>query len=286
VQGAVLGIDWRRRAAENMLGGFFSLDDRDGIIFGSGGPTFPQNLYQIDFDSQDRDFDRDFNVYRDDALPNEGITAGGDSGAPLILDAANNTLSNEDLVIGVLSGGSRFFGPSQPFSSLGTSSFYQPLSLYWQYIVENNPYRYVAAKAGNGNWEDGNHWVTQLDPMYRVINAQGQVVNGLPTSPQLGPDRTDGDFGAICRAFGNAGDLCTDLATGASFSTAATLPAPRWPMACRVRAASCRPISMPSPPRRSASIRVITTSPSARMGPPRSAAMSPSTGSLCGVMPG
>ncbi len=226
VQGAVLGIDWRRRAAENMLGGFFSLDDRDGIIFGPGAPTFPQNLYQIDFDSQDRDFERDFNVYRDDALPNEGITAGGDSGGPLILDAANNTLSNEDLVIGVLSGGSRFFGASQPFSSLGTSSFYQPLSLYWQYITENNPYRYVAAKAGNGNWEDGNHWVTQLDPMYRVINTQGQVVNGLPTSPQLGPDGTDGDFGAICPVFGNPDAVCTNLATGEFGSAPGTLPTP------------------------------------------------------------
>lgn len=226
VQGAVLGIDWRRRAAENLLGGFFSLDDRDNVIIGPNTPTFPQNLYQIDFDSQGRDFERDFNVYRDDALPNEGITAGGDSGAPLILNAANNTLSNEDLVIGVLSGGSRFFGASQPFSSLGTTSFYQPLSLYWQYITENNPYRYVAAKAGNGSWEDGNHWVTQLDPMYRVINAQGQVVNGLPTSPQLGPDGTGGDFGAICRVFGNPDAVCTNLATGEFGAAPGTLPAP------------------------------------------------------------
>jgi V8-like Glu-specific endopeptidase len=69
VQGAVGGIDFRRRAAE---------------------------------------------------LPNEGTTAGGDSGGPLILNAANNTLSDEDLVIGVLSGGSRFFGP-QPFGALGTT---------------------------------------------------------------------------------------------------------------------------------------------------------------------
>ena len=225
VQGAVLGIDWRRRAAENMLGGFFSLDDRDKVIIGPNPPTFPQNLYQLDFDSQDRDFARDFNVYRDDALPNEGITAVGDSGGPLILDAANNALSNEDLVIGVLSGGSRFFGASQPFSSLGTPSFYQPLSLHWQYIIANNPYRYVAAKAGNGNWEDGNHWVTQLDPMYRVINAQGQVVNGLPTTPELGRDGTGGEFGAICPVFGNPGDFCTDLASGESLATTGTLPA-------------------------------------------------------------
>jgi hypothetical protein len=165
-QGAVGGIDFRRRAAENMLGGFISLNDRNAVLFGSG-TGLPQNLYHLDFDSQNRVPVFDINVHRDNALPNEGITAGGDSGGPLILDAANNTLSDEDLVIGVLSGGSRFFG-SQRFSSLGTTSFYQPLSLYWQYIAATNPYRYVGARAGNGNWEDPSRWVTLLDPAYRA----------------------------------------------------------------------------------------------------------------------
>jgi uncharacterized protein YhjY with autotransporter beta-barrel domain len=212
-QGPVEGIDFRRRAAENLLGGFFSLDDQDNVLFGPGPDTFPNNLYQLDFDSQDRVPFTDINVHRDDALPNEGTTAGGDSGGPLILDAANNTLSNEDLVIGVLSGGSRFFG-GQPFSSIGTTSFYQPLSLYWQYIAATNPYRYVGAVAGNGNWEDASRWVTLLDPAYRVINAQGQVVNGLPTTSELGPDGRDGDFGQICVEFEDQGDGCVDTATG------------------------------------------------------------------------
>ena len=212
-EGPVDGIDFRRRAAENLLGGFFSLDDQDNVLFGPGPDTFPNNLYQFDFDSQDRAPVNDFNIHRDDALPNEGTTAGGDSGGPLILDAANNTLSNEDLVIGVLSGGSRFL-PGQPFSSIGTTSFYQPLSLYWQYIVANNPYRYVGAVAGNGNWEDANRWTTLLDPAYRVINAQGQVVNGLPTASEEGPNGTEGDFGAICFEFEGPGDGCVDLATG------------------------------------------------------------------------
>lgn len=213
-QGAAQAIDFRRRAAENMLGGFFSLDDQDDVIFGPGPATFPQNLYQLDFDSQDRSFPRDVNLHRDNALPGEGITAPGDSGGPLILDAANNALTNEDLVIGVLSGGSRLFGASQPFASLGTTSFYQPLSLYWQYIAANNPYRYVGAVAGDGAWEDASRWVTLLDPGYRVINAQGQVVNGLPTTPELGTGGTEGDFGAICFETESPGDGCIDLATG------------------------------------------------------------------------
>jgi uncharacterized protein with beta-barrel porin domain len=223
-QGPVEGIDFRRRSAENLLGGFFSLDDQDNVVFGPGPDTFPQNLYQIDFDSQNRAPFNDINVHRDDALPNEGTTAGGDSGGPLILDAANNTLSNEDLVIGVLSGGSRFFG-AQPFSSTGTTSFYQPLSLYWQYITATNPYRYVGAVAGNGNWEDANRWVTLLDPAYRVINASGQVVNGLPTTPEQGPNGTDGDFGAICVEFESPGDSCFDTATGEFEDTSPAEPA-------------------------------------------------------------
>lgn len=222
-QGPVEGIDFRRRAAENLLGGFFSLDDQDNVLFGPGPDTFPNNLYQLDFDSQDRVPFRDINVHRDDALPNEGTTAGGDSGGPLILDAANNTLSNEDLVIGVLSGGSRFFG-GQPFSSIGTTSFYQPLSLYWQYVTATNPYRYVGTVAGNGNWEDASRWVTLLDPAYRVINAQGQVVNGLPTTPELGPDGRDGDFGQICVEFEVPGDGCVDTATGDFIDTSPTQP--------------------------------------------------------------
>ncbi|PKP65544.1 MAG: autotransporter domain-containing protein [Alphaproteobacteria bacterium HGW-Alphaproteobacteria-7] len=215
VQGAVGGIDFRRRAAENMLGGFLSLDDRNAVIFGSSTGLLPQNLFQLDFDSQNRDAVFDINAHRDDALPNEGATAGGDSGGPLILDAANNTLTDEDLVIGVLSGGSRFFG-GQAFSSLGTTSFFQPLSLFWQYIAETNPYRYVGAQAGNGNWENADHWVTLLDPAYRVIDANGSVINGLPTTPQLGRGGTGGDFGAVCVEFEEPDDFCTDLRTSAS----------------------------------------------------------------------
>ncbi|WP_156318346.1 autotransporter domain-containing protein [Porphyrobacter sp. AAP60] len=216
-QGAVLGVDFRRRAAENMLGAFASLDDSDAVLSGPSAPFLPQNLYQLDFDSQERNFDQDINLFRDNALPNEGTTAGGDSGGPLILDAASNALSAEDLVIGVLSGGSRVF--DVPFSSIGTTSFYQPLSLYWQYIAATNPYRYVGAAAGDGNWEDADHWVTLLDPNYRVIGTNGAVVNGVPTTPELGLNGTEGDFGAVCVASGNPGDFCVDLVTGEEIAT-------------------------------------------------------------------
>ncbi|MBN9990929.1 hypothetical protein JND45_16475, partial [Listeria monocytogenes] len=71
----------------------------------------------------------------------------------------------KQLVIAVLSGGTRYFS-AQPSGSYGTSAFYQPLYLYWDYIAAANPYRYVSTLAGDGNWTDPTHWVTNLDPAY------------------------------------------------------------------------------------------------------------------------
>ncbi len=213
--GASQGIDWRRRAAENMLGSLTSLDNRNIFLFGNAFGDLPQVLYSLDFDDPNKTNPFDFNLFKDEPLVGEGTTAGGDSGGPLILDAANNSLTDEDLVIGVLSGGSRFFGP-QVFSSYGTQSFYQPIYLYWDYIVANSPYRYVSAVAGDGNWEDPNHWQTDLDPAFRIIDENGNVVNGLPTSPGAGRFGTAPEFGEVCfdPEGDNPGDECLDLATG------------------------------------------------------------------------
>jgi hypothetical protein len=221
--GATQGVDFRRRAAENMLGALASLDDRNDFLFGPAAPGTPplgQNLYNLDFDDPRRGTaganQFDINIHRDDALPGEGTTAGGDSGGPLILTASRNTLSTKNLQIGVLSGGSRFFGP-QAFSSYGTTSFYQPLYLYWDYIAATNPYRYVTAAAGNGNWEDASRWVTTLDPNYNIINASGQVVNGIPTGLGLGIAGGDPDFGQVCIQ-GLGLNECRDLATRRDFT--------------------------------------------------------------------
>ena len=217
------GVDFRRRAAENMLGVLASLDDRNDFLFGPAAPGTPplgQNLYIIDFDDPRRGTAAanqfDFNLYRDDALPREGSTAGGDSGGPLILTASQNTLSTKNLQIGVLSGGTRFFA-AQPRSGYGTDSFYQPLYLHWDYIAAANPYRYVTAAAGNGNWEDASRWVTTLDPNYNIINASGQVVNGVPTALGQGFNGGDPDFGQIC-VQGLGENICRDLATGREFA--------------------------------------------------------------------
>ncbi|WP_254606411.1 autotransporter domain-containing protein [Sphingomonas bacterium] len=204
--GAAGGIDYRRRLAENYIGILGSLDDQDEFLFGAKD-GLPQNLYQIDFDSPNRSNRYDFNVFKDAALPNEGTIGPGDSGGPLILD---KTFS-KPTVIGVLSGSDRFYA-AQPANSFGTTGFYQPLYLFWDYIVANNPYHYVSAVAGDGNWTDPAHWLTNLDPAYQVISG-GRLVNGVPTTPGDGINGTSGKFGAVCFQDSGVSD-CQDLNTG------------------------------------------------------------------------
>lgn len=204
------GIDYRRRAAENYVGLLGSLDDVDTALFGEPD-GLPQNLYQLDFDDPRRGTAAaspyDFNVFKDKALPKEGITAPGDSGGPLVLD---QTYAKK-LVIGVLSGGSRYFN-GQASASYGTSSFYQPLYLFWDYIAANNPYRYVGAVAGDGAWTDPTHWRTLVDPAYQILSG-GQLVNGVPTTPGEGVNGTSGKFGQICDDEGTT-SICYDVSTG------------------------------------------------------------------------
>jgi hypothetical protein len=208
--GQSVAVDFRRRAAENFLGLLGSLDDVDTFLFGVPD-GLKQNLYQTDFDDPARKNPYDFNIFKDGALPNEGSTAPGDSGGPLILD---RTFA-EKTVIGVLSGGSRYF-LNQPQSSYGGSSFYQPLYLFWDWIAANNPYRYATAKAGDGNWNDPSRWVTALDPNYRIIDNTGKLVNGVPTVTGAGAYGADSakKFGQICYQPTDGSDnQCYDLAT-------------------------------------------------------------------------
>lgn len=210
--------NFRRRVAENMLGALVSIDTRNVFLFGTAGaPSRPQQLYFLDFDDPLRGTaganPRDFNGFRDNALPREGLTGPGDSGGPLILDQH----FSKPVVIGVLSGGSTFF-TGQPGGSYGTQSFYQPLFLYWDWIIANNPYRYVTAVAGNRNWEDGAAWITELDPAYQIISG-GQLVNGLPTNLGGTNSGNGPEFGEMCfqspsTSPNPAGNECVDLATG------------------------------------------------------------------------
>ncbi|MEO9600559.1 autotransporter domain-containing protein [Parasphingorhabdus sp.] len=215
--GSNLGIDFRRRIAENMISSGSSLNDRNNFLFGPADYGLPQTLYNTDFDSpagQDA-FDAsngafDFDLYDGAALPREGTTAGGDSGSALVADELFDT----PVITAVLSGGSRFFGNDptdpltfQPFSSYGTQSFYQPLYLFWDEIVANNSYVYASSLPGNGDWLDADHWVQDMDPNYG-ISVDGELVNALPGFEAPGVSGDTPKFGNICFL-----DDCLDLST-------------------------------------------------------------------------
>lgn len=212
------GSDFRRRAAENILGALTDLQTFEGFLFGGAPNGLTQNLYFLDFDDPRRGMTGaspfDFNAFRDNARTNpngaslEGITSQGDSGGPLILQ---NAFARQ-VVIGVLSGGYTRFFTGQPANGYGTVSFYQPLYLYWDWIAANNPYHYVSAKAGNGSWTDPNHWVSTIDPSY-MIESGGQLVNGIPALTGEQKTGTSGDFGQICFQSGGVSD-CLDTRTG------------------------------------------------------------------------
>ncbi len=220
--GDTVGVDFRRRSAENMLGALGSFNDVNAAIFGSTPNNRTQNLYFLDIDDPRRGTAAaspfDFNIFKDAALPNEGTTAGGDSGGPLILD---RTFARQ-VVLAVLSGGSRFF-QAQPFGAYGTTSFYQPLYLYWDYIAANNPYRYAQTVAGDGLWTDASRWITALDPNYQVI-VNGQLTNGVPTTTGTGVANDTNKFGQVCDEEPGF-SRCTDLRTGVVTLNGRVVPA-------------------------------------------------------------
>jgi len=192
--GQSAGVDFRRRSGENMIGALASIDDVNLFLFGNGSQRgLGQNLYLVDFDDPARASPFDFNIFGDDvALPGEGLTAQGDSGSALILDRAFST----PVIAGVLSLGTRYFN-GQPLASYGTTAGYQPLYLFWDYIVANNPYKYLTSTGGDRDWFDAANWNQALDPNYKII-SNGQLVTGLPTTPAAGVDGQGNEFGSIC----------------------------------------------------------------------------------------
>lgn len=214
--GNLAGIDYRRRSAENMIDALMS-SAQWGMspAIGGGAAQFgalTHAIYWMDFDDPDHDPDNlppnfltnvqpgpnpprnngyyDFNGLGGAALTNEGTTAGGDSGGPLIVDQA----FSKPVVVGVLTGSWSFNGG---IATYGSFSVYPPLFQFWQDIVNNNPYKYASAQAGSRSWMDPAHWVQDMDPNYGIL-VGGALVNSLPNYAQGGADGAVDAFGTVC----------------------------------------------------------------------------------------
>jgi hypothetical protein len=215
--GGSVGIDFRRRAGENMVDALMGQNDFLAGAFDAPGAdlfgiTGFSLMYFTDFDRPDRDDEACFrrtaaesqigqpgiqcdnfafgvqlepggdvllgsdeiNWFGGGALEREAGTAGGDSGSALFA----SDLADFPLIIGVLSGGFTFTSPLP--SGYGDVSYYQALFPYAGWIMENNPYVYASAAAGDGVWSDSGRWAQTLDPNYFIVGENGDVVNGAP----------------------------------------------------------------------------------------------------------
>ncbi|MGQ0531200.1 MAG: autotransporter domain-containing protein [Caulobacteraceae bacterium] len=220
--GSLAGIDYRRRSAENMIDALMTNHDwvsSPAINPGNNAFIAHQHpIYWMDFDDPDFQWDSsnvpanfffntappggrnngyyDFNglggpAPNGTALPNEGATAGGDSGGPLIVDQRWDI----PVVAGVLTGSWSFNGG---ISTYGQFNVYPPLFQFWEQIVANNPYVYASALAGNGDWLDPSHWIQNMDPNYAIIGLDGELVNSLPDTHEGGGDGPVDRFGTLC----------------------------------------------------------------------------------------
>jgi len=218
-----------RRLGQNLLG---FLGDERTIALGiypvatadilEPGTLVYQDLYWVDFDDPQRATRPFFNgpgadplcpgpsancrldhdPFPGNAVAGEAITAAGDSGSPLVTAAFGREVS-----LGVLSQGSRFFYESignpddnfvrfAGFSDFGTTAGWNPLFLFWDQIVVNNPYKYVTTVAGDGEWTDAARWVQEIDPLYYTL-AGSTLVNALPGTPALGMSSAAPNVGTI-----------------------------------------------------------------------------------------
>ena len=86
--------------------------------------------------------------------PLEGGTAPGDSGGPVFIQTAAGLVQ-----IGALQGG---VNPVGNDSEYGDVSAWTPLSLFLDWVAQNNPLRQVTAAAGNFNWSNPGAWIDSV----------------------------------------------------------------------------------------------------------------------------
>ena len=129
--------------------------------------------------------------YPGDALRHEAGTAGGESGSALFADK----IFSRPLITGVLSGGWIENVAAPVANGYGDVSYYNPLFLFRDWLVENNPYVYASAKNGNGNWSDTAHRVQNISIPTTSTHRQIENRNGLPADAQPGDSARQSEVG-------------------------------------------------------------------------------------------
>ncbi|MFZ4122562.1 MAG: autotransporter domain-containing protein [Caulobacterales bacterium] len=223
--------DFQRRLGTNVMSFLGNQRDINIAFYGtpianisSPGTLIYQDMYWADFDDPLRATRPFFNgpgttslnastldpdIFPGNATADESITAPGDSGSPLVTNAFGREVS-----LGVLSQGSRFFFESignpndnfirtcqntnvgANFSCMGSTSGWNPLFLYWDQIVVNNPYKYVTAAGGVREWTDATTWTQEMDPLYFTLSGS-TLVNGVPTTAGLGVSSATPNVGTV-----------------------------------------------------------------------------------------
>ncbi|MES1200273.1 MAG: autotransporter domain-containing protein [Pseudomonadota bacterium] len=217
------GFDFRRRVTTNViqyLGSFANFDD-DTFGAGSGVGDSTQFLYWADFDRVGRQsfFDDplgiDYDPLPGDAVQGgtpkttEGNTGPGDSGGPLFA-----SVNGKNYLAGVLSGGLSIWIDGDGnglFGYYGTETYWNPVFEYANFLIANNPYKYVHALRGDGDWTDPKHWEQTLDPGYVILDKHGNPVNGIPKSAPNDDDIQWGTFRNVFDVF-DGGDGLPDSA--------------------------------------------------------------------------
>lgn len=204
------GFDLRRRVAQNVIQYLGTFEDFDDDTFGPDDyGDSSQMLYWADFDRVGREdfFDDptgiDYDPLPGDALNDpgnpqktEGNTGPGDSGGPLFAH-----VKGKQYLAGVLSGGFTISGDGDGnglFGYFGTETYWNPVYKYADFLIANNPYKYVHALHGNGDWTDPGHWEQTLDPAYFVADGNGQPRNAIPTHT---PTDAQAHFGTFRNIF-------------------------------------------------------------------------------------
>ncbi len=126
------------------------------------------------------------------AVDREVVTASGDSGGPLMIDQKYQTL----VIAGVLC-----CDPGYRNTGYEDFSMHTPLFIYANWLAENNPYKYVEWKGGDGEWADKTVWRQFLDPGFLYEDKTRQLKNGIPEKDMTGTSAA---------SFGNINSLHSD----------------------------------------------------------------------------